>query len=222
MLKVTACDKNLKGQNWGAKSAHLFPSSHHLSSYHTPQTFTMPLPKRPKPPPPTRKSTKTTCCPICNNLDPRDHVSTRYADAPTSAIGKRKRGSNSTNAEKACALTLPIDTRDLLLRSEQCRFCAVLVAALEAVVDGWNDKKKQMRSLVLEIKWKGTIRILLPAEKEVVEIYGGLGESILLVALAMQKFPGFERSKITACRFSQKYLLHHSFLCFPFPNIHQI
>jgi hypothetical protein len=169
----------------------------------------MPLPKRPKPPPPTRKSTKTTCCPICNNLDPRDHVSTRYADAPTSIIGKRKRGSSSTNAEKACALTLPIDTRDLILRSEQCRFCAVLVAALDAVVDGWKDKKKQMRSLVLEIKWKGTIRILLPNEKEVVEIYGGLGESISLVALSMMKCPWFERFKFTTCRFPQKSLLRH-------------
>jgi hypothetical protein len=59
---------------------------------------------------------------------------------------------------------------------------------MDAIADGWRDRRGANRALVVEMKWKGTINILLGDGKKMVEIYGAIGESIDSVSKAMQHY----------------------------------
>lgn len=133
----------------------------------------MPLPKSLRRPVRRASSSSTTGqfqrkrCRLCNNLDPRGHISSVYLDT----AGK----------EQKSILCLTLDslalsgTKDVSNRG--CRFCNVLIPALDAFFEGWRGSRARV---TVDIKEKGTIKISFDGEHwkdELIEIYAGSGES---------------------------------------------
>lgn len=109
-------------------------------------------------------------CRLCYNLDPRGHTSTVYHT-------ESKKGATAS-------LTLVLDALALQRTKAPsdggCRFCAVLIRALDAFFEGW----RRCRSRVtLDIKEKGSIKVGVDGEEwkgELVEIHAGSGRILFL------------------------------------------
>ena len=104
-------------------------------------------------------------CRICNSLDPRGHASSIYLDE----AGKESRASLSLVVD---GLTLS-QTKDVSNRG--CRFCNVLVQALDAFFEKWRDSRVRVN---VDIKEKSTIKLSIDGERwkgEMIEIYAGSG-----------------------------------------------
>jgi hypothetical protein len=140
----------------------------------------MPLPKalrRPVRRPSSASSagkTQRRKCPTCNNLDPRGHVnSSQDADSLK---------------EPRARLTLVLDALVLANISSTtrgaCRFCAVLVQALDAFVEKWRGTRCRVN---VDIKEKETIKVSLDGAqcaKRAIEIYAGSGRRYVFTSLA--------------------------------------
>ncbi|KAF2669096.1 HET-domain-containing protein [Microthyrium microscopicum] len=99
-------------------------------------------------------------CPICNNLDPRNHPSSRHRDTP---------GRNAS-ASQDVSLYLPLDALSLARTRRKCRFCDVLVQALDGCLPDRGSRRAKMG---LEIGWKKSVRISVFDGGDVVEVYRG-------------------------------------------------
>ncbi|KAF2117925.1 heterokaryon incompatibility protein-domain-containing protein [Lophiotrema nucula] len=100
-------------------------------------------------------------CRTCNNLDPRGHTSSVYQT-------ESKQGAIS-------ALTLVVDAlaleRTKTPQERGCRYCTVLVQALDEFYEGWRGCRAR---ITVEIREKGSIRVGIEGEKwagELIEIY---------------------------------------------------
>ena len=108
-------------------------------------------------------------CRLCHNLDPRSHSSSLY---------------NTESDEKAFAsLSLVLDALDLGKTKDPkeggCRFCGVLVQALDAFLEDWRGTRQRV---LIDIKEKGTVKVGIDGDKwkrEQVEIYTGSGRRLL-------------------------------------------
>jgi hypothetical protein len=104
-------------------------------------------------------------CRTCNNLDPRGHVSSAQ--------------DTESLREPRSTLNLVIDTLALSnvepATNGGCRFCTVLVQALDAFFDAWRGARCRVN---VNIREKGTIKVSLDGErwtKQMIEIYAGSG-----------------------------------------------
>lgn len=104
-------------------------------------------------------------CRTCNNLDPRGHASTVLPDEGDKSAKTR--------------LTLVIDaltlsqTKDVSRRG--CRFCNVLVQALDAFFEKWRGARAKINVDIVE---KSTVKVSMDGERwkgEIIEIYAGSG-----------------------------------------------
>ncbi|KAH7094356.1 heterokaryon incompatibility protein-domain-containing protein [Paraphoma chrysanthemicola] len=102
-------------------------------------------------------------CRTCNNLDPRGHTSSVYPD--------------DTNKTARASLRLMIDalslskTKDVTNRG--CRFCNVLVQALDAFFETWRGSRSRV---IVDLKEKSTIKVSIDNVRwkgEIIEIYAG-------------------------------------------------
>lgn len=110
----------------------------------------------------TAQSQRTRCS-TCNNLDPRNHQGSVYQ------IEAAK--------DARASLILVIDALTLTRTKEVgkggCRFCIVLVLALDAFFEKWRGARVRVH---VEIKEKGTVRVSLDGARwkdEIVELYAG-------------------------------------------------
>jgi hypothetical protein len=112
-------------------------------------------------------------CPTCNNLDPRGHVnSTQDAESLK---------------EPRASLTLVFDALALANINSTtrggCRFCAVLVQALDAFFEKWRGARCRVN---VDIKEKETIKVGLDGAqwaKRAIEIYAGSGRRYVFTSL---------------------------------------
>jgi hypothetical protein len=132
----------------------------------------MPLPKSLLRRPVRRSSTSSSTghpqrqrCRTCNNLDPRGHSSSILPD--------------EDEKDSKARLSLVIDalalskTKDVVHRG--CRFCNVLVQALDTFFEKWRGARTK---LSVEMKEKSTIKVSIDGEQwkgEIIEIYAGSG-----------------------------------------------
>ncbi|KAF2846282.1 HET-domain-containing protein [Plenodomus tracheiphilus IPT5] len=129
----------------------------------------MPLPKSLRRPVRRASSSSTTKqsqrkrCSICNNLDPRNHQSSVYQ--------------TEASKDPRASLHLVIDTFTLIKTKDAskggCRFCIVLILALDAFLGNWRGARTKVN---LELREKGTVKINLDGDRwknEIVEIYAG-------------------------------------------------
>jgi hypothetical protein len=133
--------------------------------------LSMPLPKslrRPVRRTSTSSSTGRTLrqrCRTCNNLDPRGHASSIYADD----VAKDTKAQLSLVID---ALTL---TKTKTVAQRGCRFCNVLIQSLDAFFDTWRGARLRIN---VDIREKATIKVSIDSEPwrgETVEIYAGSG-----------------------------------------------
>src|SRR5690242_13120445 len=123
-------------------------------------------------------------CRVCNNLDPRGHAnSIEDAEART---------------ETRASLNLVLDALTLsnikYKSGGGCRFCIVLVQALDAFFEKWRGARCRVN---VDIKEKGTIKVSLDGsqwENRMIEIYTGSGrhmftDPILGVILLLSSLP---------------------------------
>jgi hypothetical protein len=143
----------------------------------------MPLPKSLLRRPVRRTSTSSSTgqpqrqrCRTCNNLDPRGHASSVHPDG--------------VDRHAKIHLSLVIDalklskTKDVAHRG--CRFCNVLIQALDAFFGGWRGARAKIN---VEIVEKATIKVSIDVERwkgETIEIYAGSGRSSLFTGLIRQ------------------------------------
>lgn len=104
-------------------------------------------------------------CRTCNNLDPRGHASSVQ---DTEAL-----------KEPRATLDLVIDALALSnvkpATNGRCRFCTVLVQALDAFFDAWRGARCRVN---VNIREKGTIKVSLDGAQwtnRMIEIYAGSG-----------------------------------------------
>jgi hypothetical protein len=132
----------------------------------------MPLPKSLLRRPVRRTSTSSSTghpqrqrCRTCNNLDPRGHSSSIHPD--------------DIEKDAKAYLSLVIDalvlskTKDVVHRG--CRFCNVLIQALDAFFEEWRSARVKIS---VEIKEKSTIKVSIDSKQwkgEIIEIYAGSG-----------------------------------------------
>ncbi|KAF2266743.1 HET-domain-containing protein [Lojkania enalia] len=127
----------------------------------------MPLPKSLRQPirraSTSSNSSRRNVCRQCNNLDPRGYASTVYH-------AESKKG-------PITSLTLVIDAlsleRNKLPNEGGCRFCGVLIQALDAFFDGWRGNRGRV---TVDLKEKGGIIVGVEGDGwkgELVEIYAG-------------------------------------------------
>ena len=104
-------------------------------------------------------------CRTCHNLDPRGHSSSVY----------------STESEKSplASLSLVLDALSLARTKDSkeggCRFCDILVQALDAFFEDWRGVRQRV---CVDVKEKGTIKVGIDGERwkrELVEIYAASG-----------------------------------------------
>jgi hypothetical protein len=146
-------------------------------------------------------------CRFCNNLDPRGHPNTIY----------QSEGSKDATA----SLTLVLDAFELSRTKapidKGCRFCDVVVQALDTFCGDWRGAR---RRIVVDIKEKGVIRVNVDGEKwkgEAVEIYAASGRessffsSRLLFYVPCSLVVQFVRSRIVDHEdlMSSPQLSHH-------------
>lgn len=131
----------------------------------------MPLPKslrRPHRQPAAQ--TRRTPCRTCHNLDPRGNPSSVYS-------------SESTKGAPA-SLSLVLDILSLAKTNDAkeggCRFCNVLVQALDAFFDGWRTCRQRVN---VDMREKGSITVCIDSLRwshELVEIYAASGRVLIL------------------------------------------
>jgi hypothetical protein len=131
----------------------------------------MPLPKSLRRPLRRTSSSSSTGqlqrkqCRTCNNLDPRGHTSSIYPDEASKI-------SRATLRLVIDALSLS-QTKDVTSRG--CRFCNVLVQALDAFFEKWRGSRSR---IIVDLQEKSTIKVSIDSELwkgETVEIYAGSG-----------------------------------------------
>src|SRR4051794_38571381 len=105
--------------------------------------------------------TRRKPCWQCNNLDPRGHPNSEYE------AGLSK--------EPTASLALVLDSFNLPKTKAPveggCRFCGLLVQALDAFFEGWRGSRRRVN---LDLKEKGSIKVGVDGERwndELVEIY---------------------------------------------------
>ncbi|KAF2690681.1 HET-domain-containing protein [Lentithecium fluviatile CBS 122367] len=107
--------------------------------------------------------TRRKPCRTCNNLDPRGHSSSMY----------------NAESEKTplASLSLVLDALSLAKTKDPkeggCRFCGVLVQALDAFFENWRGVRQRV---CVDLKEKGSIKVGIDGEewkRELVEIYAG-------------------------------------------------
>ncbi|KAH8695708.1 heterokaryon incompatibility protein-domain-containing protein [Phaeosphaeriaceae sp. PMI808] len=127
----------------------------------------MPLPKSLRRPVRRTSSSSSTGqvqrkrCRMCNNLDPRGHANSVYRDEM--AIDAK---AHLNLVIDAAALS---KTKDVSNRG--CKFCNVLILALDAFFGKWRDAK-----VFVELLEKGIIKVSIDSERwkgELIEIYAG-------------------------------------------------
>ena len=123
-------------------------------------------------------SVKTRKCATCNNLDPRDHRSTCYRDVHISNVSRKSKSKISEIGSSN--LSLPLDLWRLARLEDngrECRFCRVLVQALDAFLPEW---KRRRTGIMLELGWKAPIKLILEEgdASSIVEIFSKAGTSI--------------------------------------------
>jgi hypothetical protein len=108
-------------------------------------------------------------CHVCNNLDPRDHISSVYeseaAKGPTASLD--------------LVLDALVLSRTKTTDCGGCRFCNVLVQTLDAFFEKWRGVRCRVN---VRVKEKGTIKIGIDGERwkgEMVEIYAGSSRCFL-------------------------------------------
>lgn len=115
-------------------------------------------------------------CRTCNNLDPRGHTNS-ILDA-------------EAQKEPRASLNLVLDAlalSDIKPPSNGgCRFCVVLVQALDAFFDKWRGSQYRIN---VDIKEKGTIKVSLDGGHRMVEIYAGTGGYCIHHLLRHQHVP---------------------------------
>jgi hypothetical protein len=132
----------------------------------------MPLPKSLLRRPVRRTSTSSFTgqpqrrrCRTCNNLDPRGHTGSIHPD--------------EVEKDTKARLSLVVDalalskTKDVVHRG--CRFCNVLVQALDAFFEKWRGARVKIN---VELKEKSTIKLSIDGGQwkgEIIEIYAGSG-----------------------------------------------
>lgn len=116
-------------------------------------------------------------CRYCNNLDPRGHPSSVYPESSKDA---------------KATLTLVLDAFYLSrIKSPTdggCRFCDVLVQALDAFIEDWRGGRQRV---TIDLKEKASIHIAIDGEKwkdEKVEIYATSGRSCFHLRLSFPLF----------------------------------
>lgn len=139
----------------------------------------MPLPKALRRP--VRRTSSTSSagtgqrrkCSQCNNLDPRGHVNSSQ-DA-------------ENLKEPRASLSMVLDALDLAnsrsTTSGGCRFCAILVQALDAFFDNWRGTQCRVN---VDIQEKGTIKVGLDGAqwaRRMIEIYAGSGRRYAFINL---------------------------------------
>lgn len=133
-------------------------------------------------------------CRTCNNLDPRGHTSSVYPD--------------DTNKTARASLRLMIDalslsqTKDVTNRG--CRFCNVLVQALDAFFeDAWRSSRSR---LIVDLKEKSAIKVSIDNVRwkgEIIEIYAGSSKFCLFM-LFMATRPKPSSASISYLAFCDK------------------
>ena len=123
-------------------------------------------------------------CRVCNNLDPRGHVSSICLDEAAK--------------EPKMVLSLVLDALSLAKTKEAarggCRFCNILIVVLDAFFEKWRGARVRIN---VELKEKAPIKVGIDGERwknEVIEIYAGSGRWLL------QPQPTI-RSCLTSCHF---------------------
>jgi hypothetical protein len=112
-------------------------------------------------------------CPLCNNLDPRGHASSVYQTEVAKSI--------------STSLTLVLDALSLSrIKSPAeggCRFCYVLIQALDAFFDDWRGSRQRIN---VDLKEKGSIKVGIDGvnwKGQLVEIFAGAGRISCLVLI---------------------------------------
>ncbi|KAF2466903.1 HET-domain-containing protein [Lindgomyces ingoldianus] len=109
----------------------------------------------------SRSQSRRKPCRLCHNLDPRSHSSSVYeAETPNGATTTLTLVLDPLSLERTKA---PIDGG--------CRFCHVLVLALDGFFEGWRGCRQR---IIVDLKEKGNIKVGSEGEKwkgEQVEIY---------------------------------------------------
>lgn len=107
-------------------------------------------------------------CQICHDLNPRGHSSSTYnTEADTTA---------------SASLSIVLDLFGLArvkdVAEGGCRFCHVLVQALDALSAGWKGSSRKAFAHLTE---KGTIKVEIDSDKwkgDLIEIYAGSGKRL--------------------------------------------
>lgn len=107
-------------------------------------------------------------CRTCNNLDPREHSSSAYE--------------SEAAKEPTASLCLVLDafafSKTPDVKQGGCRFCNVLLVALDAFFENWRGARARIN---VDIREKGTIKISLDGalwKDQTVEIYAGSGQFV--------------------------------------------
>ncbi|ORY00101.1 heterokaryon incompatibility protein-domain-containing protein [Clohesyomyces aquaticus] len=125
----------------------------------------MPLPKSLRQPKKQSlaQSTRRKPCRLCHNLNPRGHPNSNH---PT-----------ESSKDDAASLTLVLDALSLQRTRAPtdggCRFCGVLIHALDHFFEGWRECRER---ITVDIREKRSIKVELDGEKwksELIEIYAG-------------------------------------------------
>lgn len=120
-------------------------------------------------------------CRTCNNLDPRGHSSSVQPD--------------EGDKDAKTRLTLVIDaltlsqTKDVSRKG--CRFCNVLIQALDAFFEKWRGARTKVN---VEIVEKATVKVSMDGERwkgEIIEIYAGSGKFPILCTSFQKFYPIF-------------------------------
>jgi hypothetical protein len=119
-------------------------------------------------------------CRMCNNLDPRGHLSSVYQTEATK--------------EPRASLSLVLDALTLSkTKQDGCRFCNVLILALDAFFEEWRGARVRIN---VDVKEKAPIRISLDDARwknETVEIYAGSGRRCVSLSTSMHSSALFHR-----------------------------
>jgi hypothetical protein len=111
--------------------------------------------------------TRRTLCKTCHNLDPRGHPSSEYSDL------------NAPLASLSLVLDATVLSKIKDTKEGGCRFCDVLVQALDVFFEDWRGTRQRV---CIDIKEKGSIKVGIDGERwrrDLVEIYAGSGTYLL-------------------------------------------
>jgi hypothetical protein len=118
-----------------------------------------------------KSKTKPRKCKVCNNLDPRGHRNT-YTDTESGLV----------------TLCCAIDPRRLAtLLQNDCRFCRLLINALNELVKDWRSMRT---AIVMDLADKKAIKVTFTQseEKKWLEIYSPKGRWYLVNSFGLMIF----------------------------------